>query len=144
LQDVKCGRGVKATHKESGFTLIELMITVVIIGILVSIAYPSYLSYVQDARRGEAAGELLSAAQWMERQYTGDGTYLASDGSNRDVTSFSTDQYDISVQASAASSYTLQAVATGAQTSDSCGNLSVTHIGVKAVSGTGASVSDCW
>ncbi|MGB0733611.1 MAG: type IV pilin protein [Pontibacterium sp.] len=135
---------VKQHKHQTGFTLIELMITVVVIGILVAIAYPSYLSYVQDTRRANAVGELLSAAQWMERQYVADGTYLNSDGNNRDISGFEAEQYTLSVQASSASTYTLQAAPTGAQASDSCGTLSITHIGVKAVSGSGATVSDCW
>lgn len=55
---------------EHGFTLIELMITVAIIGILSAVAYPSYTSYVAKARRTEAQTLLLAGSQWMERFYT--------------------------------------------------------------------------
>lgn len=57
-----------ASHK--GFTLIELMITVAIVGILASIAYPSYREYVAKSRRAEARAVLLAAQQWMERFYS--------------------------------------------------------------------------
>ncbi len=57
-----------ASHK--GFTLIELMITVAIVGILASIAYPSYREYVAKSRRAEARTVLLAAQQWMERFYS--------------------------------------------------------------------------
>ena len=61
---------MKTLRKHQGFTLIELMIVVAVIGILASIAYPSYREYVAKSRRAEAKTVLLSAQQWMERFYT--------------------------------------------------------------------------
>ena len=61
---------MKKLRKHQGFTLIELMIVVAVIGILASIAYPSYREYVAKSRRAEAKTVLLSAQQWMERFYT--------------------------------------------------------------------------
>lgn len=54
----------------AGFTLIELMITVAIVAILASVAYPSYKEYVAKSRRSEARTVLSSAQQWMERFYS--------------------------------------------------------------------------
>ena len=66
----------------SGFTLIELMITVAVVAILAAIAYPSYTGYVQRARRTDAKTVLLEAAQFMERVYTERGAYnKKADGS---------------------------------------------------------------
>lgn len=53
-----------------GFTLIEMMITVAIIAIIASLAYPSYSEYVAKSRRSEAKTVLLAAQQWMERFYS--------------------------------------------------------------------------
>ncbi|MBS8241176.1 prepilin-type N-terminal cleavage/methylation domain-containing protein [Marinobacter lipolyticus] len=70
------------TARQSGFTLIELMIVVAIIGIIAAIAYPSYLAQVESTRRGDAQGALASFANAMERYYTQNNTYIGADGGN--------------------------------------------------------------
>ena len=52
---------------QQGFTLIELMIVVAVIGVLAALAYPSYKEYIAKSRRAEAKAVLLSGQQWMER-----------------------------------------------------------------------------
>lgn len=59
----------------SGFTLIELMITIVIVAILASIAIPSYTAYVERGKRGAARSGLLVAAAFLERNYATNGCY---------------------------------------------------------------------
>jgi type IV pilus assembly protein PilE len=120
--------------KARGFSLIELMIVVVIVAILGSIAYPSYLNQVTQFRRADAQAVLMEAAQFMERFYTENNRYDQDSGgtavalpaplreSPRDS---GTKSYDISVQASTASTYTLRATPKNAQTGD--GFLQITN-----------------
>jgi len=61
--------------EKNGFTLIELMLTVAILGILASIAIPAYNNYVREADRSVAKTDLLEIAQIMERNFTVNRTY---------------------------------------------------------------------
>lgn len=62
-------------RQQKGFTLIELMVTVAIIGIIAGIAYPSYLKSMQKGRRADAKGAITQASQALERCYSTYGTY---------------------------------------------------------------------
>jgi len=61
--------------KCQGFTLIEIMIVVGIVGILAAIAYPSYMESVRKSKRAEAKSELSGLAQQFQRCYTLNGKY---------------------------------------------------------------------
>jgi type IV pilus assembly protein PilE len=142
-----------------GFTLIELVIVVAIIGILSAIAYPQYTSYVLRANRAEARNALLEAAQWMERNYTLTQSYAVSAQTgnpaitNATLTAIGLDvsprggpaKYNISFTANpTANAFVLQAVPAGTQTNDVlCGTLTLNQSQVRGKSGTDT-IQNCW
>lgn len=138
------------TPAQRGFTLIEVMVVVVILGILAGIAYPSYLEHVRKARRADAQTALLELAQFMERYYTANGRYVT--GSNAAPTlpfseapkDGSTKYYDLGFAAApTASGYTLQAAPKNAMSGDHCGTLTLAHTGAKGQA-SGATLAECW
>lgn len=72
-------------RKNSGFTLIELMIVVAIIGIIVSIAYPSYQGFLQNSNRGAAQADLMALAAAMQRHKAANYTYKGAAESDADT-----------------------------------------------------------
>jgi type IV pilus assembly protein PilE len=68
-----------STRHSAGFTLIELMIAVAVLGILAAIAIPNYTRYVERSRVTDGQAGLMQAAQEMERCYTVQSTYPSSD-----------------------------------------------------------------
>lgn len=140
--------------QQNGFTLIELMVTVAIIGILAGIAYPGYQDSVMKSRRADAEGALLGLANAMERHFTETNSYLGAGTTGGDTgspTIFSatspvdggTPYYNLTINAATDDSYTLNAAPTGAQANDKCGTLSLTQTGARGIS-TALSVTDCW
>lgn len=138
--------------KQSGFTLVELMITVVIVSILMAVAVPSYRSHVKQSNRADAKAILLENAQFMERNLTEANRYDQTSAGAATTLPYTqspktgTANYAISFASGslAVATYTLQAVPSGNMTGDACGTLTLTHTGVKGVSGGTLTVADCW
>lgn len=138
--------------EQRGFTLIELMIVVAVVGILSAIAYPSYAEFIRRGHRAEARAGLLQAQQWLERAATATGSYPALASFPASLTTVPGNRYVISYAPAPAAapftSYTLTAAPQGAQTSDKCASYTLTSVGLRGAngktSGQAGYDTDCW
>lgn len=139
-------------HRDAGkgFSLVELMVVMAIIGIIAAIAYPSYTESVQRGYRASAQAALLESQQYMERFYSANSRYTTDAAGTTApalparLTAVPSDspKYDLTVSAATLNSYTLTATPR-AGNSDACANLTLTNTGARGRSGSG-SVQDCW
>lgn len=133
--------------KQKGFTLIELMIAVAIVGILTSVGYPSYQNHIRKAKRVEAQGALVSFATAMEQwRVENSGKYSGTTADKIFAAQVPTDgsgtiTYNLSFDGTPTdTAYKLKAEPVAPQDSDECGTLTLDSTGVKA-SSTG---TNCW
>lgn len=130
-----------------GFSLLELMIVVAIIGILAAIAYPMYSNHVQDTRRAECGAALMGLASAMERDFSRNNAYrnLVALGNfpNQCPTDGGSAFYTLtSVPTGGGTGFLLTATPTGAQAADVCGALTLNQQLVKGQGG--GTVDRCW
>jgi type IV pilus assembly protein PilE len=139
---------------QRGFTLIELMITLAVVGVLGAVAYPSYLAQISKSHRSDATSALLATAQSLERFYSERSTYagatlgagcpgnvaapscVAAAASNNGF-------YTIAITTQTAAGFTIQATPTGGQAGDACGSYTYDQTGTKGVTGALPAAS-CW
>ncbi|MBL4822034.1 MAG: prepilin-type N-terminal cleavage/methylation domain-containing protein [Colwellia sp.] len=118
-----------------GFSLIELLITVAIVGILAGVAYPSYTDYVLRSNRSEGQRELLRYANLQEQVFVDTRSYAANMkglGESTEKIYTASKNYRIMVSAQTTTSFTLKAVAKNNQVNDTgCTPLQINHLGAK-------------
>jgi type IV pilus assembly protein PilE len=131
--------------RSRGFSLIEVLVTCVIVGILAAIALPSYQKQIQKTRRSDAKSALVGAAGQMERYFTERSTYATATLGTGGVYAATTQNgyYTLSLANLSATTYTLSAAPAGAQAGDHCGTMTYTEQGVKGATGS-LPVNECW
>ena len=133
--------------KKNGFSLIELMIAVGIVGILAAIAIPSYAAYVKRANRTDATRSLSLTAQALERCYSQSFTYVGCSVLATNPTTSSQGYYTVTIATVAGppESYTLSAVPLLApQTADAtCTSFTLNSTGAQGATPAG-NTQTCW
>lgn len=131
--------------QQAGFTLLELMTVLAIIGILTTISYPVYNQHVIKTRRSAAEMALLDAAMGMERYFTEHNSYSGATLASIEVNAYTdSNYYKLVIAMANDTDYLLQAFPEGGQQQDkACGTVSLNQLGEKTQSGSG-SLSSCW
>ncbi|WP_332768234.1 type IV pilin protein [Pseudomonas koreensis] len=125
-----------------GFTLIEIMIVIAIIGIVITIAAPSYTEYLKKGRRAEVVSLLSEQAQILERFYTRNNVYTGVTGLSAGndfytLTPTITDQTFV---------LTATRKSGTSMATDKCGDFTLSNTGVRSMNNatTGLTTKDCW
>ncbi|QYJ88992.1 type IV pilin protein [Shewanella halotolerans] len=128
-------------QKLNGFTLIEVIITVAIVGILAAIAYPSYIDYVTKSGRAEGVAAVMEVANLQEQYYLDNRTY-ASDLTKLGMSAnpLVTEHEHYKVASTGGATFTVTATAIGTQASrdTACATITMTDAGIKGPS------KECW
>jgi len=153
----------KSSSRVSGFTLIELLIGVAIVAVLAAIALPSYTSYIAKARRAEARTHLVEAAQFMQRFYAANDSFLTDRMGNNVIRQMpanlqrsptdGTQLYELVIPTTSLTTVSFEIrmvpVSSGVMGNDACGAFTLTSTGVRgvlvgSVPNTGALRDSCW
>lgn len=118
--------------QQRGFTLVELLIVIAILGILFSVAMPSYTEYMLKARRADIQQVMLQNSAILERSYSRNGAYPEG------FSAQDTEYYKFNYRSDNIT-YKLTATPKGAQAADNCGTLTINHSGQQT-----AQTDNCW
>ncbi|WP_026016828.1 type IV pilin protein [Catenovulum agarivorans] len=141
--------------KNSGMTLIELMISIAIVGILAAVAYPAYVDYYAQSYRSDVMRELVKAVNRQEAYYSDQMTYttnMTNLGYAADPYVVENSMYTIDVVETENMDLTQEfelkatAVTTQKNNDPSCASLTINHLGEKSAldSNGNDSTSTCW
>ncbi|MBC3365063.1 type IV pilin protein [Pseudomonas sp. SWRI154] len=126
-----------------GFTLIEIMIVIAIVGIVITIGYPSLSEYMKKGRRTEIAGLLSEQAQILERHYSKANAYTNATG-----LSGGNDFYSITATTLTEQAFTLTAMrrSGSSMATDKCGDFTIDNTGKRdnVNAAAGVTAKDCW
>lgn len=137
--------------QQGGFTLMELLFTIVVVAVLAALAYPSYLEQLRKSRRADAKSALLACAQMLERFHTQVGHYSAGGDPSVAAACVGTSRHGhyslpkANVPTSAnAPTFVIEAVPAATQAVDACGTFTYTQDGTRGVAGGSLPSSACW
>ncbi len=137
---------MKHVKQQGGFTLLELLVTIAIIGILASVAYPVYIEHVTRTKRVEAQSALLQLATKLEHYYAVYHTYAGANLKNLHANEKSEHgYYHLTIKTENSHTYALTAtpIDTQAIQDAECGTLTLNQAGEKGITGMGKA-SQCW
>lgn len=140
----------KLSSQHNGYTLVEILVTVAIVGVITAIALPAYQDSTLRAARAEGKSALLEVSADQERFYSANNTYSTNAqplaNPPQAVRASRDGHYQIAVAACAdgtiANCFVATATPQGGQTDDECTTLTLSNTGVRGA--TGATADECW